>query len=231
MTNVAELEALLIERGESAKHKSDSFNTAQLEPSRMSRQITSIESAAEAMEQEHRLLLRKIRNFDIEVDNQSKRRLDAEKLRKSVLEKLELNRQTLEERELDVATVQTNLEKAKALGHDLLTKKVEMNVKKREADSTLRHLNDQLALTSKDFELLKRQLKKKRTVADLARQNLPGLEDQLKDQQMLLKNVQEERSAKSKDIQKLKDEVDSHIARLFQQEGVETDRKNVSGVE
>lgn len=111
--------------------KTDNLTNAEVEPGRIGRTIHSIETAHENMTREFHQLLRKVENFDREVDEQNKRRIEAEKLRKNILEKLELNRQTLEEREKDAALVQANLDKAKALAHDLATRKVEINVKKR----------------------------------------------------------------------------------------------------
>ena len=42
-----------------------------------------------------------------------------------------------------------------------------------------------------------------------------------------MRNVQDERSKRSKEIQKQKDEVDAHVARLLQQEGLEGEKKAV----
>lgn len=226
-SRLAELENQKGEKEETLNIKTDALAIAQAEPGRLERQIQSIENAYVDMEQDHRAVLRKIRNFEAEQEAQAKRRIEAEKLRTSILEKLELNRQTLEERERDVAAVFSNLEKAKASGHDLVTKKVELNVKQREIDGALRHLQDQQNLAQKDYELLKRQLKKKRIVANTVQQNLPGIEEQLRNQELLLRNVQDERVKKSKEIQKMKEEVDSYIAKLLQQENVEQDKKKV----
>lgn len=98
---------------------------------------------------------------------------------------------------------------------------------RRDAESHLRHLRDQHTIMSKDYDSLKRQLKKKRIVLNLVKQNLPGLEAQQKDQEIALKHAQDDRSNKNKEIQKLKEEIDYHIARLLQQENVEKDKKEV----
>lgn len=209
------------------EQKKEALEVTEKEPGRLGRQIGSIESARIDMQNDHRALLRRMKAFEAEQEVQAKRRTEAEKLRASIMEKLELNRQTLEERELDVAAVAANLDKAKAIGHDLVTRRVELNVKKREADNHFRHLTDQLMLANKDYDALKRQLKKKRVVADTVRQTMPTIEENLKDQEVLLRNVQDERSKRSKEIQKQKDEVDAHVARLLQQEGLEGEKKAV----
>lgn len=223
-----ELEEQKKEKQAQLEHKHEALSVTEKEPGRLQRQIHSIEGAKTEMQNEHRALQRRVKAFEQEQEAQARRRAEAEKLRASILEKLELNRQTLEERELDVAAVAANLDKAKAVGHDLVTRRVELNVKKREADNNLRHLNDQLVLANKDCDILKRQLKKKRVVADSVRQTMPAIEEQLKDQEALLSNVQDERGKRNKEIQKQKDEVDGHVARLLLQEGAEADKKAVS---
>lgn len=228
IARLSELEEQKREKQAHLEQKKEALEITMKEPGRLERQITSIDGAYNDMQQDHKALLRRMKAFELEQEAQAKRRTEAEKLRTSILEKLELNRQTLEEREQDVAAIAANLDKAKAVGHDLVTRRVELNVKKRDVDNNQRHLTDQLMLANKDYDILKRQLKKKRIVADSARQTMPTVEDNLKDQEALLRNVQDERSKRSKEIQKQKDEVDGHVARLLQQEGVEADKKRVS---
>ena len=68
-----------------------------------------------------------------------------------------------------------------------MTKKYEFTVRKREVDATLRHGHDQLTMAEKDYEILKRQLKKKRSITDSAKQVLPTLDGQLKDQETIMR--------------------------------------------
>ncbi|KAJ1437485.1 MBO2, coiled coil flagellar protein [Ochromonadaceae sp. CCMP2298] len=221
-----ELQAQKHEKQEFLRQKRDNLEVSEKEPGRLSRQIGSIESAKADMMGEHRTLQRRLKAQDLEQEAQAKRRSDAEKLRSTIIEKLDINRATLEERESDVGSMSANLDKAKALGHDMITRMVELNVKKRDSDNAHRHLTDQLMLSNKDFDVLKRQLKKKRSVAETVKSNLPVVEENLKDYDMQLKNMQDDRSKKFKDLQRSKNEVDQHMARLLQQEGSEGDRKH-----
>ena len=52
--------------------------------------------------------------------------------------------------------------------------------RKKESESNYRHKMDQLSLLKKDYDTLKRQLKKKREIADGVKQILPTLEMNLK---------------------------------------------------
>ncbi len=225
---VIELENIKKEKEAILQTKLESLNSAEAEPGRLQRQIASIENASVSIKNDENALLKKMNNFQEDLSTQAARKNELIKLRTNVLEKLELNRQTLEERERDIHSVSINLEKAKALSHDLVTKKVELNIRKKDLENQLRHLNDQLTIISKDYELLTRQLKKKTIVLDLVKQNIPGLESQLKDQDMILKNITDEKSNKRKEMNKHKEEIDVHIARLLNQEGVEADKKKVS---
>lgn len=226
---VIEVEATKLDRESVLQQKTDALSTAQAEPGRFQRQIGSIESAVESMQKDLQNLARRTEICDKDLEKLSSKRAEQEKVRMNILEKLELNRQTLEDREKDVNAVQINLEKAKALSQDLLAQKLELTAKKREAESTLRHTRDSLTLAQKDHEALLRGEKKKRIVLDLVRENVPGLESQLKDQEMARKRIQEERIAKKKEIEKLKDEVDMNVAKLLAQEGIEETKKKVCG--
>lgn len=216
---------MLKEKDISLKHKLDNMHFIESEPGRLERQTSSIEEAKAEMENEHRALQRKMKAYEADQELQAKKRSEAEKLRTSILQKLELNRQTLEERELDLAAINASLEKAKAIGHDLVTRKVELNIRKREIDNNTRHLNDQLMLSSKEFDLLKRQLKKKRMNSDSSRQSIPTMEENVSEQEAMLRNLIDKRNIRAKDILKQKDEVDTHVARLLQQEGIESEKK------
>lgn len=214
-----------LERESVLQQKTDALSTAQAEPSRFQRQIGSIESAVETMQKDLSNLAKRTEICEKDLEKQANKRAEQEKIRLNILEKLELNRQTLEDREKDVQAVQINLEKTKSMSQDLLAKKLELTAKRREAESELRHTKDAYALAQKDHEALIRGEKKKRIVLDLVRENIPGLEAQLKDQEMQRKRMQDERISKKKEIEKLKDEVDMNVARLLAQEGVEESKK------
>ena len=207
--------------------KSITMQSASNEPHRLSRQVESIEKAATAMENENKALLRKIQNFEKDMELQAKKRTETELLKKSLLEKLELNRQTIEKREQDVSILRSNLDVVKAKHHDLITTKVELNVVKRDTESKARHKADQLSIANKEYDNLKRQLKKKQIIANAVRQVLPTLAEQLRDQESMLSTLQTEKDVKQKEVQKMKNEVDTLIANFLQQEGVEQERKRL----
>ncbi len=102
LTTLSELEAMKVEKDASIKSKQESLSVAETEPNRIGRQTEAIDKAVGGMETDLKAIVRKIKNFDAELEKQAKRKVEAEKLRKNILEKLELNRQTIEQREQDV---------------------------------------------------------------------------------------------------------------------------------
>ena len=183
-----ELETLKQQKGASIAVKSESLLISLSEPSRLLKWAETIEKASAGIDIDLYKLGQSVKACDMEIDKEGDRRAEAEKLRIGLLEKLDLNRHTIEKREVDVAVVKKNLENAKAHHHDLITSKVELNLQKRESESSSRHRADQLALVRKGYELLKRQLKKKVGIANGVKLILIPLASQLYDQEMILKS-------------------------------------------
>ena len=225
-SKIADLETQNQGRHEVLKEKKEFLKVAELEPGRLERQIQSIQQAESSMGSDLRSIERSTKHFDLEVEAQNKRRRDAEQLRRTILEKLELNRQTLEEREQDVSAVKTNLDKAKAANHDIMTKKYETNVRKREVDGSLRHATDTVLAAEKEYEILKRQLKKKRSICDSVKILIPSLESQFKDEETTLRAITEEKNSKTKELKRFKMEVDQYLSRFLQLENSEVRKKS-----
>lgn len=227
LTNIDEMESTKLEKQAEFEQLLDQYAKIEQVPGRLARQIESIEKAVASMEADHQRLQRRIRALDQELEKQARRKIEAEKLRKGLMEKLELNRQTIEQREQDVAIVRINLENEKVKSQQLIACKLELTLKKRESESTARHKSDQLSFARKEYDALKRQLKKKRGIADGARQVIPNLEIQLQDQEVVHRSYVEENERQQKALDALKEELDVHVLQCLQQENVEHDRGEV----
>jgi hypothetical protein len=225
-TRLAEIEKIRDGKVTDMEGKQSSLHSAESEPTRLLRQFESVERAMKLMEAENRATMRKFKAFDTEMEMQAKRRSEAEKVKQSLNEKLELNLRTIEKREQDVSIVQSNLDALLAKGHDLLTTRAELNVKRKEVESLLRHKIDQLSFAKKEYTDAKRLLKKKASFAMSIKGMLPTLEEQLRGAQLTLTTLQSEKNVKAKDVLKMKDEVDTFIADFLQQEGLEADKKH-----
>jgi hypothetical protein len=222
-----EVEALKAEKTEELRHKHDAYHCSQLEPSKLQRTMVNIENAYSNMEKDYHSILKRTEHVESEHYELSKKRDTSRKTHLSIVEKLELNRQTLEEREHDIVGIRAKLDASKNITHELITRKMEITIKKRDLESHLRHLKDSQSLIHKEYDTLKRLLKKKRVVLSIVSQNLPGLENQLKEAESHLRFVLDGNQNKNKEINKLKEEFDYHLAKLLQQEGVEENKKKV----
>jgi chromosome segregation ATPase len=151
-----------------------------------------------------------------------------DELKKSLDEKIEANKEAIESRESELGRVVAELEREKSLNNDLITRKVEYNLKRKESESLLRRALDELNTVSKSYEVLKRQLKKKRVIAEEAKQAIPSLESKLLSGQATLNIYRDEQKAFKSVVKKLKLEVDTEIVKLLSQENLETSRKSVS---
>ena len=121
-------------------------------PDRIRRQTVSISKTATTMSAELKATENKIKEYDTNLESKKQKRVEVEQLRASLSEKIELHKQTIEQRERDVATVESSLQMQKAKKHDLTTRKVELNVKKKEFESRYRHLSDQLGFVKKEYD-------------------------------------------------------------------------------
>lgn len=194
---------------------------ARAEPDRLTRQAESIEKAANGFENEFKVILRKIKITDADLEKQTKKIQESEKLKENLTEKLEFHKQTLLQRENDCSIIRKQLETEKLTNHELLTQKVEYNLKVKEIDSDIRHKNDEINMVKKEYELLKRQYKKKRGIVDQTKAIIPQLEEQKLTQEHVMRSYREECEAIKKKISTQQEEVELGIGQLLQQENSE----------
>lgn len=196
-----------------------------LEPGRLLRQADATEKAVHLMEDQLKQVKKKIITIDGELTSVRTRRENSEKIRITILEKNEVHKMTIDKREEEVGIILKNLETEKALMHDNITKKVELNLIKKEVDAEYRHKNDTLSFLKKDYESAKRIYKKKRTFCDGIRQLIPTLDAQLLDETHNVKMYDGEREETRRRNERLKDEIDITIAHFMEQEGIEQSKK------
>lgn len=225
VARLEEVENIRDGKGLDIEGKQTALKSAESEPTRLLRQVEAVERAAKLMDAENKAMIRKFKAFDQEIAQQASRREEAERVKKSMDEKLELNMRTIDKREQDVAIVQSNLDAVQATGHDLLTTRAELNVHRKEVESLMRHKIDQLSFAKKEYQDAKRLLKKKTAFTQGMRSMLPTLEEQLRSVQLQLNTLSSEKNSKTKEVIKMKEEVDSFIADFLQQEGLEAGKK------
>ena len=204
------------------------LDKARAEPDRLTRQAESIDKAAMAFENELKIIQKKIKFNENEINKKFSKINESKKLKENLLEKLEYHQQTLLQRENDVNIIRKQLEQEKGLNHEILLKKVEYNLKVKEMDSDIRHKNDEINLMKKEYELLKRQYKKKRGIVDQIKAIIPQLEEQTLTQEHMMRSYKEECEGIKKRISNQQEEVELGIAQLLQQENYEKAHSEVS---
>ena len=211
------------------KHLGDSkrfLTKAQSEPERMRKQAESVAKAVDNLAMEVMKLDTQISNTDFEIDNQRQKKKEAEDVRTNLNHKLELHRDTIDHRQRDVEAVGKNLELEKAKHHQLATQRLELELQRKEVDENIRHRNDSLALEKKQLDIQKRLFRKKKQIANSAKEVLPGLKSQVHDNEHLLSSYQTENKRLAKQIEDMDQEVSIYIARFLKQEGVEKGRRD-----
>ncbi|CAN0155595.1 unnamed protein product, partial [Scytosiphon promiscuus] len=196
------------------------------EPDRIRKQGDSVHRAAASLDAEVRRLQESTGKAEQDAEKIREKRQQATELKKGLVEKLELQRDTLQHRQKDVEVVTTNLELQRAKNHQLLTERVELTLAGKEADERARREGDTLSMEGKFFELMKRKLRKKRYIADAAKQVVPVLEQQLGDVQADLQS--QEGLAKELDHQAeiMRQDVDIGLAKFLSQEMTENSKRS-----
>lgn len=119
------------------------------------------------------------RTQSAEMQKASARRADLEQLQKDLKSKLSEQHVILEQRQEAVEALRSNLEQERARQHELATRKMELELRRREVMSSLRHANDAHSLASKEYDSIKRLLKKKHGHLNSVRALIPPLQEQV----------------------------------------------------
>lgn len=227
LSTLRELENIRNQKEALVISKTEGLSVAQNEPQRLMKWSETIEKAAAGIENELQALSRKIKCVQQEIERVGEQRKEAEKLRQSIIDKLTMNKNTIEKREDDVASMQLNLENARSQHHELITTKVELNLQRKECESNARHGNDELSLAKKSYDIMKRQVKKKIGIANSVKQVLAPLEGQLKDQEIVLRAFQNELEEKKNRMTTAKADVEANAMQFLRIDGIESEKKLV----
>ena len=197
----------------------------QNDPERIRKQAAVVEKAVVNLDAELKRLQEKIAQCDVEIGHQNAKRKEVDDVAKDLGRKLELHRKTIEQREKEVDTVRKTLDFEKQQYQQLLERKVELELKEKQAKESLRHSIEATTQAKKEFDNLKRRIKQKQSMLDAALALIPGLESQKHDQESELTTYKAEGSRLKKQLKEMKQEVDVAIANFLRQEVTEKDKK------
>jgi len=195
------------------------------DPERIKKNADVVEKAKENLAGDVKRLAQRVEDCDAELMHQAKKRKEADDVGKDLGRKLDLHRETIEQRERDVESVKKNLELEKAHNHDQLNRRADLEKAQKHADDDLRREFEKLAMMKSDFEKQKKTLKKKKQIVDSTLSGIPQLRLQLTDAGHQLEAYRTENAHLQGNLGELKQEVDIFIAKFLRQEGIEKTKK------
>ena len=224
-THINEVRAQQISLEEEKAIKAAQLAKLQNDPERIRKQAAVVTKAVKNLETELERLGAKLVRYKAELVAQAAKRKEVDDVGKDLGRKLDLHRKTIEQREKEVDRIRKTLEYERQQHKQLLEKKVELELLLKSESEGLRHTMDELSRSNKEFDLLKRTIKKKQGIVDSALALQPGLETQKSDVEAELATYKAEGSLLKKSLKSLKNEVDVYIANFLRQEVVEKGKK------
>ncbi|OQR92543.1 MBO2, coiled coil flagellar protein [Achlya hypogyna] len=191
------------------------------DPERISKQADVVAKAVENLEHEIKRIHERLQVVNAQAATQDEKRQEADTVQKELNHKLDVHRDTIDQRQRDVDHVSLLLTDERQTHAVRLGEKARLDMDLRSAEQAVRRETDRQGSLTKEFDRLKRQLKKKTLQVDSAKGLLPNLEVQVSDAEHQVRAVQAENRKMAADHTELKQDVDVLIARLFKLDTVE----------
>lgn len=212
-------------RNAERKELEEQLESARIEPRRLTKGIETVSKVLANMEADLKELDGRKQSQAAELQQSQARHVELEQLHKELRSRLSEQHSVLHQRQEALEALRSHLEREKARQHELATKKMELELRRREVVSSLRHSNDAHSLASKEYDSMKRLLKKKHGHLNTVRALIPPLQEQLHDQQMIVASFKAEQDRIDRETSSLTDEVDTLMAQFLQQEGIENQER------
>jgi len=197
----------------------------QHDPERIRKQAAVVTKAVKNLDTELERLGIKLTRYKAELVAQAAKRKEVDDVGKDLGRKLDLHRKTIEQREREVDRIRKTLDYERQQHKQLLETKVELELSLKGESESLRHTMDELTRSNKEFDQLKRTIKKKQGIVDSSLALQPGLESQKSDVEAELATYKGESVLLKKQLKNLKQEVDVYIANFLTQEVIEKEKK------
>jgi chromosome segregation ATPase len=156
---------------------------------------------------------------------QEKKRTDGEHMKLRLLEKNELHRQTLQQRQQDSGVVMMDLDTELKRDNDLRGRLAAAATNLKDVESELFFLHKKQARLHKDLDDVMKKIRARRGIADAATAVIPKLEEGLSDVTTSIKLYERECAAVRVEVQRLRDEVLEYKVRFATLEGEEKIRQ------
>ncbi|ETV66161.1 hypothetical protein H257_17313 [Aphanomyces astaci] len=191
------------------------------DPERISKQADVVAKAVENLDGELKRIKAKLGDVDMALAAQDAKRKDADEVQKDLSHKLDVHRDTIDQRQRDVDHVNMLLAEEKHSHTVRLGEKAKLEMDQRTAEANIRRESERQASLQKEFDRVKKVLKKKQVAADTSKGLLPNMQVQVSDAEHQVRALQSDNKKMVADQADLKQDVDVLIARMFKMDGVE----------
>ncbi|KAF4321996.1 hypothetical protein BBO99_00004352 [Phytophthora kernoviae] len=194
------------------------LNQLQGDPERMQKQADVVARAVANLERESSRDRTHATELQTFVDTTTTKLHDADEVQRELNQKLEVHRETIDQRQRDVDHVTLHLREEQNINVMRLGEKTRLEMRGKALDLAARRENERCSKAQKDYDRLKRELKKQIFLYDGSKALLPNLRAQVVDAQHQLSGLRSENKEQAQRQLEVKEQVDLLIARFLKQE-------------
>ncbi|ETN17124.1 hypothetical protein PPTG_05016 [Phytophthora nicotianae INRA-310] len=194
------------------------LNQLQGDPDRMQKQADVVARAVAALEKETNKDKARAGELQAAVDATAAKLRDADEVHRELAQKLDVHRETIDQRQRDVDHVTLHLREEQNVNVMRLGEKTRLDMRAKALDLATRRENERCTKSQKDYDRLKRELKKQILLLDSSKALLPNLRAQVVDVQHQISALRSENKDQAQRQLDVKQQVDLLIARFLKQE-------------
>lgn len=178
-TRMADLVSAKAKLEEQVVTSSRALKKIRLDPERVAKKAQMIEKTQHKIEAENATTQAKVKAVDETLGYHAQKMTQLDEQLEEVSGELDHHREALEEHQNQVEHARQLLEEEQGFYHQLLTEQLALEMKSKQAQRRSREENESLNTLTKEFDRLKRQLKKKQMLVDQEKSLLPNLKAQV----------------------------------------------------
>lgn len=190
----------------------------QSDPERMDKQADVVHKAVTNLEREISKARDRVVELDAMLEEQSMKAREADDVQKELSHKLDVHRDTIDQRQRDVDHVNLHLREEQNTHVVRLSEKMRLEMAAKALEMAYRRETERVQKDQKDYDRLKRELKKKVMLYDSNKALLPNLKAQVVDAQHQIAALKTENKKQTQMQLEVKQQVDLLIARFLKQE-------------
>eukprot|EP00002_Diphylleia_rotans_P011919 TRINITY_DN2344_c0_g1_i2.p1 TRINITY_DN2344_c0_g1~~TRINITY_DN2344_c0_g1_i2.p1 ORF type:complete len:930 (+),score=260.77 TRINITY_DN2344_c0_g1_i2:170-2959(+) len=195
-------------------------------PEKFKKQADVVQTAIHSLESEANRLTNELYQLDVEINNQNRRRKDAEEEGIDYALQQERHRQALEQKDRQASQVLKELELAKDEAGNNLTDRMKLEVDQKMQEIEFRRENDMLLRQTRRKDGALRSVRRLEFNLSHAQAALPGMKIQLEDARHQLESMKYQSKKQKDELEELKREVDIHINTFLNQENLEKEQSD-----